>query len=103
MLAELGVETTEDEGLTLPAELLDRYVGDYELQPGFVLSVTRDGTRLLAQATGQPQLEIFAQSETRFLLREVAAQLEFHLEGDGPAEAVTLFQGGQEVRGARVE
>jgi hypothetical protein len=103
MLAELGVETTEDEGLTLPAELLDRYVGDYELQPGFVLSVTRDGTRLLAQATGQPQLEIFAQSETRFLLREVAAQLEFHLEGDGPAEAVTLLQGGQEVGGARVE
>ena len=103
MLEELGVETGEAEGLVLPAEALERYVGNYELQPGFVISISRDGTRLLAQATGQPQLEIFAQTETRFFLREVAAQLEFHLEGDGPAVAVTLFQNGQEVRGARVE
>ena len=103
MLAELGVETAEAEGLTLPAEVLERYVGDYELQPGFVLSVTRDGTRLLAQATGQPQFEIFAQSETRFFVREVAAQIEFHLDGDGPAEALTLFQGGREMPAARVE
>lgn len=103
MLAELGVETDEAEGLVLPAEVLERYVGDYELRPGFVISISRDGTRLLAQATGQPQLELFAQSQTRFFLREVAAQIEFHLESSGPAVALTLFQNGQEVRGARVE
>lgn len=103
MLAELGVETDEAEGLVLPAEVLERYTGDYELQPGFVISISRDGTRLLAQATGQPQFELFAQSQTRFFLREVAAQIEFHLESSGPAVALTLFQNGQEVRGARVE
>jgi len=103
MLAELGVETDEAEGLVLPAEVVERYTGDYELQPGFVISISRDGTRLLAQATGQPQLELFAQSQTRFFLREVAAQIEFHLEISGPAVALTLFQNGQEVRGARVE
>jgi CubicO group peptidase (beta-lactamase class C family) len=103
MLAELGVETDEAEGLVLPAEVLERYTGDYELQPGFVISISRDGTRLLAQATGQPQLELFAQTQTRFFLREVAAQIEFHLESSGPAVALTLFQNGQEVRGARME
>ena len=103
MLAELGVETDEAEGLVLPAEVLERYTGDYELQPGFVISISRDGNRLLAQATGQPQFELFAQSQTRFFLREVAAQIEFHLESSGPAVALTLFQNGQEVRGARVE
>ena len=104
MLAELGVETDEAEGLVLPAEVLERYTGDYLMQPGFVISISRDGTRLLAQATGQPQLELFAQTQTRFFLREVAAQIEFHCgRSSGPAVALTLFQNGQEVRGARME
>ena len=101
-LAEMGVELDEPEGLTLPVETLARYVGDYEIQPGFVLSVTREGTRLFTQATGQPRFEIFAQSETRFYVKEFAAQLEFVVEGEGPATSVVLFQGGRETPAKRV-
>ena len=103
MLQELGVEVAEAEGLELPVDLLERFVGEYELQPGFVLSVTREGTRLFTQATGQPRFEIFAASESRFFVKEFAAQLEFNLEGDGPAESVTLFQGGRESEARRLE
>ncbi|MEJ2548041.1 MAG: DUF3471 domain-containing protein, partial [Gemmatimonadota bacterium] len=71
-------------------------------QPGFEITVTREGTRMFAQATGQGRFEIFAQSETRFFLREIAAQLEFEVGRVGPAEAFTLFQGGQERRAVRV-
>ena len=94
-LREMGVDVEAAEALSLPVELLEQYVGDYEIQPWFVLSVTRDGTRLFTQATGQPRFEIFAQSETRFYVKEFAAQLEFNREGDGPAESITLYQGGQ--------
>ena len=103
MLRELGVETGEAEGQELPVELLERYVGEYEIQPGFVLSVTREGTRLFTQATGQPRFEIFAASESRFFVKEFAAQLEFNRAGDGPAESITLFQGGQERVAGRVD
>jgi CubicO group peptidase (beta-lactamase class C family) len=81
----------------------DRYVGRYELVPGFVLEVTRDGDRLFTQATNQAKVEVFPSSETGFFLKVVDARLEFELEGEGPAVAVTLFQAGQEVRGERLE
>jgi CubicO group peptidase (beta-lactamase class C family) len=103
MLAEMGVETAEAEGLALSTEVLERYVGDYEIRPGFVLTVTRDGTRLFTQATGQPRFEIFSQSETRFFVKDFPAQLEFHVEGDGPAASVTLFQGGRETPAKRMD
>lgn len=102
MLKKLGV-ALDDEALVLSAEVLDRYVGVYELQPGFKIEITRDGTRLFGQATGQPQAEIFPQSETRFYLKVVQAQIEFNLNDEGVAESLTLFQGGQEMNAPRVE
>ncbi|MEJ2548780.1 MAG: serine hydrolase, partial [Gemmatimonadota bacterium] len=49
MLRELGVDVSDADGIRLDADLLDRYVGTYELQPGFEITVTREGTRMFAQ------------------------------------------------------
>jgi CubicO group peptidase (beta-lactamase class C family) len=106
--AEVGVKTDEP----LPAErqavkvdpnLYDGYAGEYELAPGFVLTVTREGDRLMAQATGQPKIEIFPESESKFFLKVVDAQLEFQRGPDGKATGVTLYQGGRVVPGKRVK
>jgi pimeloyl-ACP methyl ester carboxylesterase len=85
-----------------PAQL-DRCVGRYELAPGFVLVITREGDRLLSQATGQPIIEIFAESETEFFLKLVDAQLTFELKEAGPAKSVMLHQGGRDVPARRLE
>jgi CubicO group peptidase (beta-lactamase class C family) len=99
-------------GRPIPAErqeaeldpaVLDRYPGRYELVPGFSLDVTREGDHLFAQATGQPRFEIYPESETRFFYKVVDAQIEFHVSEDGRADSLTLFQGGQEMPGKRVE
>ncbi len=102
MLKKLGVEVENTE-LVLTAEILDRYLGVYELNPGFKITVTREGTQLKAQATGQPIFDLFPQSETRFYLKVVAAQVEFHVGDDGVAESLTLYQGGQEAKAPRIE
>jgi hypothetical protein len=83
--------------------LLDRYPGRYELVPGFWIDVTREGDQLFAQATGQPRFELFPETETRFFLKVVDAAIEFHGADDGQADALTLFQGGREMPGKRVE
>jgi len=85
-----------------PAQL-DRCVGRYELVPGFVLEVTREGDRLFSQATGQPKVEIFAESETAFFLKVVDAQLTFQIEGPGPAKGLVLHQGGEDHAAKRLE
>jgi D-alanyl-D-alanine carboxypeptidase len=87
----------------LTAAQLERCVGRYELMPGFVLTVTRDGDRLFSQATGQPSVEIFPESETEFFLKAVDAQLSFELEGAGPAKGLVLHQGGRDLAARRLE
>jgi CubicO group peptidase (beta-lactamase class C family) len=60
--------------VALSPEQLDRYVGRYQLAPGFVVEITREGGRVYFQATGQAKLEIFAESETEFFLKLEDAQ-----------------------------
>jgi sigma-B regulation protein RsbQ len=89
--------------MRLTPEQLDRCVGRYELMPGFVLTITREGDRLLSQATGQPSVEIFAESEKEFFLKVVDAQLSFQIDGPGPAKGVVLHQGGRDIPAKRLE
>jgi CubicO group peptidase (beta-lactamase class C family) len=87
----------------LSSEQLERCVGRYELAPGFLLEVTQEGGHLFSQATGQPKVEIFAESQTEFFLKAVDAQLSFRLDGTGPAKGLVLHQGGRDVAAKRLE
>ena len=81
-----------------PAKL-SAYSGRYPLTPRFVLTVTpRDG-RLIVQATGQNEYEVFPESDTRFFYRVVDAQITFELAPDGTASALVLRQNGRDRRG----
>lgn len=77
-------------------------VGEYEINPGFNLTVRREGGRLFTKATGQAEFEIFATSNTLWFVKAFDVQLEFQVGSDGAAEAVTLYQGGQQRRARRI-
>lgn len=83
--------------------LLERYVGEYEIQPGFSIAFTREGARLFTQATGQPKFEVFAESQTKFFLKVVEAQVEFLADPEGKVNKMILYQGGQKIEGKRVK
>lgn len=89
--------------ITLDPALYDNYVGVYELAPKFRLTVTREGSRLMTQATGQGKLEVFPESETQFFLKVIDAQLTFVKGPDGKAVQVILHQAGRNMPGKRVE
>jgi len=82
--------------------VFDRYVGTYSLTSNFSLTMTREGARFFSQATNQQKLEIFAESETGFFLKEVSAWLTFSVDAKGEATHVTLHQNGNDVRGVRL-
>jgi len=75
----------------------DAYVGEYELAPGFILTVTREGDRLMTQATGQQKVEVFPSSETEFFLKVVDAQVTFVRGADGTVDQLVLHQGGRDM------
>lgn len=88
--------------IKLDPKLYDRLAGEYELQPGFTIKILRRGDKLISQATGQPEVELFPESETRFFLKVVDAQVDFALDAAGRATGIVLHQGGQDLPAKKV-
>lgn len=103
MLKKLGVDT-DDLVATVVVDdaVLESYVGQYELAPGFIITISKNGTQMMAKATGQGMATIFPKSQNEFFLKVVDAQLRFNLNDEGQVESVTLFQGGRETTGKRM-
>jgi CubicO group peptidase (beta-lactamase class C family) len=93
--------TDERKEISVPRDVLERYVGTYALSPQMNVMVTLDGDQLMTQATGQQRVPAFAESRTRFFLKVVDAQWEF-LEADGKVTHLVLYQGGHEMKAPRV-
>lgn len=105
---ESGVRTDEApaperQAVKVDPALFDAYAGVYELMPGFELTITREGDQIFGQATGQPRAELFPESESKFFLKIVDAQIEFVRGPDGRAESLVLHQGGRDMAAKRVK
>jgi hypothetical protein len=81
--------------VTVAPEVLDRYVGEYELAPNFVITVRREGAALLARATGQNDVTLLPQTETRFAIQQVDGTIEFERDAAGKVVRLQLTQGGR--------
>lgn len=81
--------------LVVSAEILETYVGDFELQPGFVIKfrIEKDGS-FSSQATGQIKLDLTAITETSFDVEGVDAKIVFE-PNEGAVNKATLLQGGE--------
>ena len=89
--------------IVIDPKLFDGYTGSYQLAPNFVLTVSREGKRLLAQATGQAAVEIFAESDRDFFMKVVDAQITFETDDHGRATGLTLHQNGANMPAKRIE
>lgn len=88
----------ERKEITVSADVIKKYEGVFEIQPGFDLTITSKENQLFAQATGQPKFELFAESTTMFFLKVVKANVEFHKNDKGEVNALTLNQGGKVMK-----
>lgn len=77
-------------------DILERYVGDYELRPTVSIMVTREDAALFVQLTGQGRLPIFPESETEFFLKAVNAQISFTKDESGAVDGLILHQNGRD-------
>lgn len=81
--------------------VLKQYVGVYEIQPEFDITVTLEDEKLMSQATGQQKFQIFPETPTKFFLKVVDAQMEFVENEKGEFDSFILYQGGQEIKGTK--
>lgn len=90
-LAEPPVERIE---VKVSRDLLNTYVGEYELTPDFTIVVTRRRRGLYIQATGQERLRVLAESPTKFFSKVVDAQISFVKDDSGVIVSLILHQNG---------
>jgi CubicO group peptidase (beta-lactamase class C family) len=100
---EKVVLLSERKEVAVDPKVLEGYVGNYELAPKFILTVTREGDRLMTQATGQGKVPIFAESEREFFAKLVDAQITFLTDAQGRASELILHQGGRDMHAKRLE
>jgi CubicO group peptidase (beta-lactamase class C family) len=98
---ESVVLPSERKEITVPSAILQKYVGTYELMPNFSVVMTLEGGQLMTQATGQGKLPMYAESETKFFLKVVDAEVEFFKNDKGEVTHLILHQGGQDVKGTK--
>ena len=79
------------------------YAGHYELAPNFILTITSEDGRLMGQATGQPKLELFPESDTQFFPTAAAVEITFVKDEKGQVTHLILRQGGQDITAKKIK
>lgn len=102
-LKELGEKVEAPKDVVVPAAILETYVGDYQLAPNFILTVTKEGDKMITQATGQGKIEIFAESETKFYPKVMEAKIEFVKDEAGKVAKLILNQGGRTMEAKKIK
>ena len=93
----------ERKQVALDPKILSLYAGEYELKPGFILTVTVEQDQLFTQATGQAKFPIYPSSETDFFLKVVEAQISFVKDKEGRVTQLVLHQGGADLPAKKIK
>jgi CubicO group peptidase (beta-lactamase class C family) len=87
----------------IASDSLNHYTGKYELAPEFILTVFIEEGKLFGQATGQGKVQLIAEKQDIFYVKEVEAKIKFERDEKGIVRSMVLYQNGQEVPGSKIE
>jgi CubicO group peptidase (beta-lactamase class C family) len=83
---------------------LEAVTGKYDYgERKAILTVSREGSRVFAQLTGQPRFEIFPKSDTEFFWKVVDAQVTFVKDSQGKVIKAVHHQAGQTIDAPKIE
>lgn len=79
------------------------YVGVYEIEPDFNITITTDGEHLFAQGSNQIRVELFPANQTTFYNEYTEALITFEPHASGKSKRFMLQQINQLREGNRIE
>lgn len=97
---ELPKERT---AIKVDPKIYDAYIGEYELHPNFIITITKENDQIFAQATAQSKVEIYPESETEYFYTLVYAQITFVKNEEGEVTELVLHQNGQEMPAKKIK
>jgi len=93
----------ESKPVAVDAKTYDAYPGEYEVSPTFMVKIFKEGDKLMTQATGQPAIELFPQSEDKFYLKVVSATVTFTRDDKGAVSGLIIRQSGRDMPAKKVK
>jgi len=70
--------------------IYDRYAGQYSFSLKFTVKIVKAGDKLLAETSGLPPVELMPESETRFFIKALDAEVTFNEGAGGRVTGLTL-------------
>jgi nitroreductase len=89
--------------IKLDPKIYEDYVGRYQLNEEVDVKITKDDSRLFAQATGQAKIEIFPEKKDEFFLKVADIQISFVRSEEGQVTELIVHQGGQDTPAKKIE
>lgn len=101
--ARLAIQKLEGKSTKIAVEILNTYVGTYELRPGMEVTMTVVDGALVAKPGDQPQVTLEPVSETSFMEPSIKANIEFLKDDDGKVKGLTFRQNGREIEAKKTK
>ena len=103
---ELNIKRLKEDNPIKPVvvddKILESYVGEYEVSPDLIITISKTGNQLKTQMTGQSKILIFATSNNRFNVQDTERKFIFNRTDDGKVDSLTLIQGEQQYKFKRL-
>jgi hypothetical protein len=92
----------ERKTMALAAGELQKFVGQYPLNPQVILTVRQHGGQLMFEATGKGPLPIYPESANEFFATRANLQISFEQAADGKVTGLVLHETGHDVPASRI-
>jgi len=79
----IGDPVHDPSAIAMPIEVLDTYVGRYQIGPEDVRTITREGTRMFSQRNGGEKFELISIGAREFSFRDSFQRLSFEQDASG--------------------
>jgi CubicO group peptidase (beta-lactamase class C family) len=89
--------------IKLDPKTYDAYIGEYELTRNLIVTVRKEETGLVAQATGYSKIELFPESEKEFFTKRLDAQIMFIGDGSGKITHALINLNGHEMQARKIK
>lgn len=91
------------QAIKVDTSVYDAYLGQYEVVRNLIVTVTREETKLLAQATGYSKVEFFPESEIEFFAKQLDAQIMFVGDDTGKITHARITLNGLEMQARKIK
>jgi CubicO group peptidase (beta-lactamase class C family) len=88
--------------IKIDEELMNDYVGTYEITPNFRIDIKTLNRHLFSQATGQGTFELFPKDKDRFFTVDFESEMTFQRDNNGEVTALIIHQNNNDTKAKRI-